>query len=172
MTDMTLNMQQVQTTQNTQQNTTQKPKAAEGESFSEKLEKAVTESNGNAAAAEQNTEEAEQIGAQMAAETLIEIPLNLIVPTVENSEIAVEAAPAVDAAVSQIPVENIIPEQAANVEIAPEAQVPVMEQAAEQPAEVLQQDIPQNLQKVEIIPADKITVEQANVENTADAEIE
>lgn len=172
MTDMTLNMQQVQTTQNTQQNTTQKPKAAEGESFSEKLEKAVTESNGNAAAAEQNTEEAEQIGAQMAAETLIEIPLNLIVPTVENTEIAVEAAPAVDAAVSQIPVENIIPEQAANVEIAPEAQVPVTEQAAEQPAEVLQQDIPQNLQKVEIIPADKITVEQANVENTADAEVE
>ena len=172
MTDMTLNMQQVQTTQNTQQNTTPKPKAAEGESFSEKLEKAVTESNGNAAAAEQNTEEAEQIGAQMAAETLIEIPLNLIVPTVENSEIAVEAAPAVDAAVSQIPVENIIPEQAANVETAPEAQVPVIEQAAEQPAEVLQQDIPQNLQKVEIIPADKITVEQANVENTADADID
>ena len=166
MTDMTLNMQQVQTTQAPQQNTTQKPKAAEGESFSEKLEKAVTESDGNAAATEQNNEEAEQIGAQMAAETLIEIPLNLIVPTVENTEIAV------DAAISDLPVENIIPEQAANVETAPAAQVPAMEQAAEQPADILQQDIPQNLQKVEIIPADKITVEQANVEKAADAEIE
>ena len=147
MTDMTLNMQQVQTTQAPQQNTTHKPKAAEGESFSEKLEKAVTESNGNAAAEKQNTEEAEQIGAQMAAETLIEIPLNLIVPTVENTEIVVEAAPTVDTAVSQIPVENIIPEQAVITESAPAVDVPVMEQPTEQPATVLQQDIPQNLQK-------------------------
>lgn len=136
MTDMTLDIQQIQTAQTVSKVSTaaKANTSADGESFSEKLDRAVSEANEGLNAQQQN-EESEKLGSEMASEMLIDIPLMPVIPVIENDGQTIAPAE------GQVKLDGVIPEQNMTAELLPEIEPPVAEQAPA-PAENIMQEAP------------------------------
>lgn len=174
MTDMTFSLQQAQTvqqTQNTNQPKADNSKAAEGESFSEKLDRAVKENAGAAQTQQNNSEEAEKAGAQMAAEAAAVI-VPPIIPIADNTgEAALNAAQNAETPIEALPDAAALAEPQQQAEISVEQpQAPVIEdntEAVMQTADTAAApQAPEQPHAVETTPAHEISAEAAGADET------
>lgn len=171
MTDMTFNLQQAQTvqqTQNTNQPKADNSKAAEGESFSEKLDRAVKENAGAAQTQQNNSEEAEKAGAQMAAEAAAVIVPPMI-PIADNTgEAALNAAQNTETPIEALPDAAALAEPQQQAEISVEQpQAPIIEDNAKavmQTSDTAAPEISEQPQTVETTPAPEISAEAAEAD--------
>lgn len=169
MTDMTLNVSQVQNTQSTPKSGSSKSSSTKGESFSEKLDRAVSDNNVKAAE-QQNNDKAEEIGGEMAAEMLVDAVLMPIVPTADTTEqpvITTDAVQNTEGAVSDMAAVPEMPAVDASVSQPEQVTQPM------QPEQAVSSDfptMPDTVEKIEIIPSDRITAEEAaDGDNTDEA---
>lgn len=159
MTDMTIELVQTAPAKSTAKSSggSKKTVAADGESFSEKLDRAVSEANENTAS-QQQEEQSEEIGSEMAAETLVDFTLMPIIPTTENAEQPVLTGDSLSLNADGAPIGQNV-----TVEALPSAEIPATEQTqipAQQPQQAVQPDQSGSAVEKQPLPIQSVTVEQ------------